>query len=132
FQNHARNGSQVISPGDILVIEGTLILTSPAIRSRMDWAVFLDAPDALRFERRLRRDQMERGRMASDIRLQYERTVRPMYEEFIEPSKSAADCVLDGSPPCEEVVFRFQQELNRRFSWMNDPPPDSFSPVPPR
>ncbi|MBN2330142.1 MAG: uridine kinase [Candidatus Omnitrophica bacterium] len=121
FQNHVRKGRQTISPGEILFIEGTLILTSPEIRRRINWSVFLDAPDAVRFERRFKRDQVERGRTARDIRIQYERIVRPMHQEFIEPSKSAADCVLDGSLPCQDVVIRFQRELNRRFSWVNCP-----------
>lgn len=109
FHEHVRTGERSLSPGDILLVEGTLILAVEAIRSRLDCAVFLDAPDSIRLERRIRRDRAKRGRREDDILRQYRETVRPMYGRWIAPTRGLADGVIDGTLPVEKMTERFIQ-----------------------
>jgi uridine kinase len=77
---------------DVIVLEGILIFTDPELLGLMDIKLFIDA-DA-RFIRRLRRDLIERGRSADSIIRQYEESVRPMHQQFVEPSKRHADVII--------------------------------------
>jgi uridine kinase len=78
----------------VIVLEGILIFVDPALRSLMDIKLFIDADPDVRFIRRLRRDIVERGRSVDSIIRQYEESVRPMHEQFVEPSKRYADVII--------------------------------------
>ena len=78
----------------IFVLEGILIFVDPALRDLMDIKLFIDADPDVRFIRRLRRDLVERGRSVDSIIRQYEESVRPMHEQFVEPSKRHADVII--------------------------------------
>jgi uridine kinase len=78
----------------IIVLEGILIFVDPALRALMDIKLFIDADADVRFIRRLRRDLVERGRSVDSIIRQYEESVRPMHEQFVEPSKRWADVII--------------------------------------
>lgn len=78
----------------IIVLEGILIFVDPALRAIMDIKLFIDADADVRFIRRLRRDLVERGRSVDSIIRQYEESVRPMHEQFVEPSKRWADVII--------------------------------------
>ena len=71
----------------VFVLEGILIFVDPALRELMDIKLFIDADPDVRFIRRLRRDLVERGRSVDSIIRQYEESVRPMHQQFFEPSK---------------------------------------------
>jgi uridine kinase len=86
-----------VQPRAILVVEGILVLSHPELRARMDLTVFVDAPADVRLIRRVRRDVVERGRTVESVFSQYQTTVRPMHETYVEPSKAHAELVLDGS-----------------------------------
>jgi uridine kinase len=75
-------------------VDGLLILWDRALRALMDIKVFVDTDADLRFIRRLERDIRERGRSTDSVIQQYQRTVRPMHLEFVEPSKRYADIIL--------------------------------------
>ncbi|MEP7270740.1 MAG: uridine kinase [Acidobacteriota bacterium] len=95
FTNHMRRNETVrIAPKPILIIEGILIFVDPVLRELMDIKIFVDTPDDLRFIRRLRRDVNERGRLAEAVINQYLGTVRPMHQQFVEPSKRYADVII--------------------------------------
>ena len=75
-------------------MEGILILSNPELVNELDLKVYVDADSDLRFIRRLSRDIKERGRSADDVMRQYSATVRPMHDEFVEPSKRTADIIV--------------------------------------
>jgi uridine kinase len=73
---------------------GILIFCNDELTSQFDLKIFVDAPADIRLMRRIRRDCEERGRTPSDVLEQYHATVRPMHEEFVEPSKVQADLIV--------------------------------------
>lgn len=81
-------------PADIIILEGILVLASEELRKFMDIKLFVDADDDIRFIRRLKRDTQERGRSIDWIIDQYLATVKPSYNQFIEPSKKYADIII--------------------------------------
>jgi uridine kinase len=77
-----------------VIVEGILIFAEPRLLEQMDIKVFVDTPDDIRFIRRLKRDIAERGRTLDSVIEQYINTVRPMHNQFIEPSKRHADVII--------------------------------------
>ena len=95
FARHNRSEqSTLVKPGPVVVVEGILVLHEPQLRERMTLKVFVDAPPAERFIRRLERDVKERGRAAEGVIVQYRRTVKPMHDLFVEPTKAHADLII--------------------------------------
>jgi uridine kinase len=83
-----------IDPKPVVMVEGILIFSEPNILDLLDVRVFVDTPDDVRLMRRMRRDITERGRSFERTLEQYERTIRPMHFEFVEPSKRHADIII--------------------------------------
>lgn len=79
---------------NIIVLEGILLFVDNPLRDMMDIRIFMDTPLDVCLVRRLRRDIIERGRSIESVLAQYEATVRPMYLQFIEPSKLYADIIV--------------------------------------
>ncbi len=95
FSIHTRKAETVhIEPKPILIVEGILIFVDAMLRAQMDIKIFVDTDDDLRFIRRLQRDVHERGRTAESVIKQYLETVRPMHQQFVEPSKRHADVII--------------------------------------
>ncbi len=95
FTTHTREAAtETVHPRPVIIIEGILVLAEPVLRERMDIKLFVDADDDIRLMRRIRRDIHERGRTIESVLDQYERTVRPMHLEFVEPSKREADVII--------------------------------------
>lgn len=95
FKTHMRlNETRRVEPKPIVIVEGILIFADPRLLEQMDIKVFVDTPDDVRFIRRLRRDIAERGRTLESVIEQYLATVRPMYMQFVEPSKRYADVII--------------------------------------
>jgi uridine kinase len=95
FASYLRTGATVVvEPQPVVVIEGILVLSEPALRRVMDLRIYVDADADLRLLRRLRRDLTERRRTLESVVEQYERTVRPMHLQFVEPSKRYADIIV--------------------------------------
>jgi uridine kinase len=84
----------VIIPKDVVIIEGILIFTSPELRDLMDIKVYVDADADDRLSRVIARDIVERGRSVNKVLERYERTVKPMHLQFIEPTKRYADIIV--------------------------------------
>ena len=96
FATHSRTDvTEPVEARDVVVIEGILLLSFPEIVERLDLRVFRDCPENVRFARRLRRDMAERGRTELSVYQQFEATVKPMHDEFVEPCRSAADIVTE-------------------------------------
>jgi len=97
FSNHVRlEETRHLEPRPVIILDGILVLAEPELRSRMDIKLFVDTADDVRLIRRIRRDLTERHRSIDSILEQYDRTVRPMHLEFVEPSKRFADVIIPG------------------------------------
>ncbi|HZS45333.1 MAG TPA: uridine kinase [Blastocatellia bacterium] len=95
FTTHSRASQTLrIEPKPVIIIEGILIFENPKLRSLMDIKIFVDTAGDLRFIRRLERDVRERGRTPDSVIKQYLSTVRPMHDQFVEPSKRHADVII--------------------------------------
>jgi len=95
FAAHTRSDKTIkASPKDIILLDGILIFTEPELRESMDIKLFVDTDDDVRLLRRIKRDIMERGRELEGVMNQYEKFVRPMHLEFVEPSKRYADIII--------------------------------------
>ncbi len=78
----------------VILVEGILVFAEPDLRALFDVKIFVDTDADIRFIRRLERDTRERGRSMQSVIEQYLTTVRPMHEEFVEPSKRYADIII--------------------------------------
>lgn len=83
-----------VNPADVIIIEGILIFNCPKLRNRMDIKIFVDADDDDRLMRVMARDILERGKTVETVIERYTKTVKPMYLQFIEPSKRYADIII--------------------------------------
>ncbi len=83
-----------VPPREVVIVEGILILANPRMRERMDIKIFVDADGDDRLMRVIRRDIEERGRSFIDVLDHYEKFVKPMHLQFIEPSKRYADMIV--------------------------------------
>ena len=95
FATHTRSDKiETIEPRPVVIVEGILIFAEPRVLDLLDVRVYVDTPDDIRLMRRLKRDIQERGRTFERTLEQYERTIRPMHFEFVEPSKRHADIII--------------------------------------
>jgi uridine kinase len=95
YKTHSRlKKTRTVGPHRVIVLEGILIMNEPKLRELMDIKVFIDTEPDICFIRRLKRDVHERARSVDSIINQYMETVRPMYFQFIEPSKRYADIII--------------------------------------
>lgn len=95
FETHSRRKeTRSVGNHTIIVLEGILLFVDPALRAQMDIRIFMDTPLDICFIRRVIRDTQERGRSFGNVIDQYLETVRPMYFQFIEPSKRHADIIV--------------------------------------
>lgn len=112
FPKHRRaDEEEEVAPRPILVVEGILVLATPALRERFDQSLYVHTDDDVRLLRRIRRDLQKRGRTIDQILDQYERTVRPMHQAYVAPSRTFADHVLDGTSDIHELVARVRSWL---------------------
>lgn len=88
------NITEIIVPSDVIILEGLFALYNPDIRCCEDIKLFIDTPADVRFIRRLQRDVVERKRTVDSIINQYLNTVKPMHDQFIEPTKQYADIII--------------------------------------
>lgn len=95
YSEHTRvSETRPFSPKRIIILEGILLLNEPQLRDLMDVSIFMDTPLDICLIRRLVRDVQERGRTMASVLEQYQTTVRPMFLQFIEPSKQYADIIV--------------------------------------
>lgn len=95
FANHIRKKeTRKITPHEVILIDGILIFSEKELRDLMDLKLFVDTDDDVRLLRRLKRDIGERQRSVDSVLNQYEKFVRPMHLEFVEPSKRYADIII--------------------------------------
>jgi len=95
FVTHNRTGDVIIThPRKVMIVEGILTLANPELRNMFDVKIFVHADSDERLIRRLKRDISERGRDMEEVLNRYQNTLKPMHEQFIEPTKSFADIII--------------------------------------
>ena len=95
FKEHNRTGETVeIEPRKVIIVEGILILTHPDIREMFDIKIYVHADSDERLIRRLKRDIADRGRDLNEVLNRYQTTLKPMHQQFIEPTKEFADIII--------------------------------------
>jgi uridine kinase len=83
-----------VEPADVIIVEGILVFTCKELRDQMNIKIYVDADDDDRLMRIMSRDILERGKTVSSVIDRYTKTVKPMYLQFIEPSKRYADIII--------------------------------------
>ncbi len=95
YAMHTRSNETVlVEPKKVIIVEGILILEDTELRDLMDIKVFVDTDADERLMRRITRDIHDRGRSIESVLTQYKDTVKPMHEQFVEPSKKYADIII--------------------------------------
>lgn len=95
FVEHNRTDEKVaVKPSKVIIVDGILIFENKELRDLMDIKVYVDTDADIRLARRILRDVRERGRSMESVITQYTSTVKPMHEEFVEPSKKYADVII--------------------------------------
>ena len=95
FVEHNRTGETITTrPSKVIIVEGILILTNPQIREMFDIKIFVHADSDERLIRRLKRDIAERGRDMQEVLDRYQTTLKPMHQQFIDPTKEFADLII--------------------------------------
>jgi uridine kinase len=117
FTTYARKPeTQRVEPRRVIIVEGILVLAEAELRSRIDIKLFVDTPADVRLLRRLLRDIQSRGRSLESVVNHYITTVRPMHEEFVEPSKRYADLIIpeggENQVALEAIISRVEQLLS--------------------
>ena len=111
FATHARAAhTQSIEPHPVILVDGILIFHSEPVRALLDDLIFFDTPEQLRFDRRLERDVKERGRTPEGVRKQFFAQVKPMHDEFVEPSRKHARTVIASEADYQKTL---QDRCNR-------------------
>ncbi len=116
FARHTRIPQQTerVSEPHVLLLDGIFALHWPEIRALASLSVYVDTPDELCYERRLRRDVRERGRVPEQVAAHYAATVRPMAERFVRPSARWADVVVDGTSALDWSIEQVLAVLRTR------------------
>ena len=98
FNSHSRlSESKLIQPKEIIIVEGTLVLSKPMLHKLYDMIIYMDQNQNTCLERRIKRDIVERGRTKENVLEQYNESVKPMFEKFIYPCKKIAHEIIPGS-----------------------------------
>ena len=92
--SRSKEETVTVHPADVIIVEGILIFTCEKVREQMDIKLFVDADDDDRLMRVISRDILERGKTVDWVIERYTKTVKPMYLQFIEPSKRYADIII--------------------------------------
>lgn len=119
FCTHLRRPETLrMEPRPVLILDGILILADQDLRDLMDVKVFVDTDPETRLSRRTRRDMRDRGRSKASVLAQFDETVTPMHQQFVEPSKAHADLLVPeggyNQPAVDQVVSRLKELLTQR------------------
>ena len=117
FSAHNRSDKTIrIDPKPVIIVEGILIFENQELRDLMDIRIFVDTDADVRLCRRIKRDVEKRGRSLDSVLTQYQDTVKPMHERYVEPSKKFANLVVpEGGKnlvALDMIVGRIQRHLN--------------------
>jgi len=120
FTVHNRSDeTMLIKPERVIIVEGILIFENKALRDLMDIKIFVDADADIRICRRIKRDVNKRGRSLESVIMQYQETVKPMHEKYVEPSKKYADIVVPEGGKNLVALAMIQGYISRYLEGMN-------------
>ena len=116
FVTHNRTDDTISThPRKVVIVEGILIFTNPEIRDLFDIKVFVHADSDERLIRRLKRDIAERGRDMDEVLNRYQTTLKPMHEQFIEPTKAFADIIIPNDKYNTVAIDVVRAVINQRI-----------------
>jgi uridine kinase len=116
FIQHNRTDDTVSThPRKVMIVEGILILTNPELRELFDIKIYVHADSDERLVRRLKRDISERGRDIDEVLNRYQNTLKPMHEQFIEPSKAFADIIIPNDKYNTVAIDVVRAVINQRI-----------------
>lgn len=112
FKTHSRQKESLhISATKIVIVDGILIFHPDYLRDQFDEMIFFDTPEELRYSRRLERDVNERGRKPEGVLAQFLKQVKPMHDQFVEPSKQYAHCIVKDLGDYHEHFDAYREKL---------------------
>lgn len=107
FITHSRKEETILThPQSVIIVEGILVLTDADLRDLFDVKIFVHADSDERLIRRVRRDIQERGRDLDEVLTRYQKTLKPMHQQFIEPSKNYADIIIPNMKKKNSVAIK--------------------------
>lgn len=109
-----------VKPTEVVIVEGILILTCPELVKRLDIKIFVDTDGDDRLMRIIRRDIEERGRTVSDVLRHYETFVKPMHNQFIEPTKRLADIIIPQGGSNQVAIDIMASRIRMQLSQMKE------------
>ena len=113
FKKHLRiKTKKIVEQHPIIIVEGILMLHYINLHKFYSLKVFVDTPENIRLTRRIDRDKRYRGRTEKSIQLQYYKTVKPMHDNFVYPSKNYADIIINGSDKINDSVKIIKQHID--------------------
>ncbi|NJD00728.1 uridine kinase [Candidatus Erwinia dacicola] len=116
YVEHTRTSQTIIlKPKKVIILEGILLLTDARLRQEMNFSIFVDTPLDICLMRRMKRDVNERGRSMDSVMAQYQKTVRPMFLQFIEPSKQYADIIVPRGGKNRIAIDILSAKINQFF-----------------
>ncbi|MCK7591796.1 uridine kinase [Subsaxibacter sp. CAU 1640] len=116
FIKHNRTGDTILThPRKVMIVEGILILTHPELRELFDIKIFVHADSDERLIRRLKRDITERGRDLDEVLSRYQNTLKPMHQQFIEPTKEFADIIIPNNKYNTVAIDIVKTIINQRL-----------------
>lgn len=117
FEEHNRTGKKITThPKKVIIVEGILILTHPKMREMFDVKLYVHADSDERLIRRLKRDIAERGRDLNEVLNRYQSTLKPMHQEFIEPTKEYADIIIPTNRYNEVAVRLIRNIIHQKLA----------------
>jgi uridine kinase len=117
FVTHNRTDDTVIThPRKVMIVEGILILANAELRDLCDVKVFVHADSDERLIRRMKRDIAERGRDMDEVLARYQNTLKPMHQQFIEPTKAFADIIIPNDKYNTVAIDVVRAVINQRIS----------------
>ena len=112
FITHSRTDETLVThPKNVIIVEGILVLTNPELRELFDVKIYVHADSDERLIRRIQRDITERGRDLEEVLNRYRTTLKPMHEQFIEPSKIHADIIVPNMKKKNEAAIQLLSTL---------------------
>lgn len=116
FITHTRTGDFVrIRPHQIVIVEGILVFTHQPLRDLFNMKIFIHADSDERLIRRIKRDILERGRYLEEVLVRYQSTLKPMHEQFIEPTKSYADIIIPNMRKNDVAINILKSAIQNRL-----------------
>ncbi|GGD48891.1 uridine kinase [Lacimicrobium alkaliphilum] len=120
FNTHTRLAeTQTLEPASVIIVEGIMLLASPELLPLFDIKVFIDTPLDICLLRRITRDVQERGRTLQSVTEQYESTVKPMYHQFVAPSRFTADVVVTQGGKNRIALDVLKSHIQQALHWEN-------------